>query len=125
LGLSAWCGTVAGLLEVVAIVVRKRSFDTNQLEDRAIAELIPNESLIPGVPGLPFRPAPLAALTEGGWSYIRREGEVREELYDLREDPREQNDVAVSAGSRLRLERMREVLLRLTLGPWTLDLFNP
>ena len=31
LGLAAWCGTVAGLLEVVAVVVRKRFFDTNQL----------------------------------------------------------------------------------------------
>jgi arylsulfatase A-like enzyme len=94
-------------------------------EDRAIAELIPNESLIPGVSDLPIRPAPLAALTEGGWSYIRREGEVREELYHLREDPREQNDVAVSAGSRFRLEQMREVLLRVTLGPLTLHRFNP
>ena len=31
LGLSAWCGTLAGLLEVAAFVVRKRFFDTNQL----------------------------------------------------------------------------------------------
>ena len=31
LGLSAWCGTIAGLLEVVTVVVRKRFFDTNQL----------------------------------------------------------------------------------------------
>ena len=31
LGLSAWCGTIAGLLEVATVVVRKRFFDTNQL----------------------------------------------------------------------------------------------
>ncbi len=31
LGLSAWCGTVAGLLEVVTVVVHKRFFDTNRL----------------------------------------------------------------------------------------------
>ena len=31
LGLSAWCGTIAGLLEVTTVVVRKRFFDTNQL----------------------------------------------------------------------------------------------
>ncbi len=31
LGLAAWCGTLAGLLEVATIVVRKRFFDTNQL----------------------------------------------------------------------------------------------
>jgi hypothetical protein len=29
--LSAWCGLVAGLLEVVTIVLRKRLFDMNQL----------------------------------------------------------------------------------------------
>jgi len=29
--LSAWCGLVAGLLEVATIVVRKRLFDTNHL----------------------------------------------------------------------------------------------
>src|SRR6185437_412560 len=31
LGLAAWSGTVAGLLEVGAVVARKRFFDTNQL----------------------------------------------------------------------------------------------
>ena len=31
LGLSAWCGTIAGMLEVVTVFVRKRFFDTNQL----------------------------------------------------------------------------------------------
>ena len=31
LGLAAWCGTLAGLLEVATVVVRKRFFDTNQL----------------------------------------------------------------------------------------------
>ncbi len=31
LGLSAWCGTIAGLLEVMTVIVRKRFFDTNQL----------------------------------------------------------------------------------------------
>ena len=31
LGLAAWCGTLAGLLEVGTVVVRKRFFDTNHL----------------------------------------------------------------------------------------------
>ena len=92
---------------------------------RAMAELIPNETLVPGLPGPPRRPGPLAALTEDRWSYIRREGEVREELYHLREDPGEQHNVAASVGSRPRLEQMRDVLSRLTLGPLTLDRFNP
>jgi arylsulfatase A-like enzyme len=93
--------------------------------EEAIAELIPNETLVPGVPGSPLQPAPLAALIEDGWSYIRREGKMIEELYHLREDPREQHNVAASAGPRPRLDRMRDVLSRLTLGPLTPDRFNP
>ena len=76
--------------------------------ENALAELVPNETLVGHGPDSSRRPWPLAALTEDGWSYIRREGEVREELYHLREDPGEQHDVAASAGSRPRLERMRE-----------------
>ncbi len=87
--------------------------------------MIPNETLGPGAPDPSRRPWPLAALTEDGWSFIRREGEVREELYHLREDPREQNDVAASAGCRPRLERMRDAVSRLTLGPLTPERFNP
>ena len=66
--------------------------------ERALAELVPNETLVPSGPDSSRRPWPLAALTEGGWSYIRREGDVREELYHLREDPREQHELAASAG---------------------------
>ena len=93
--------------------------------ESALAEVIPNETLGPGAPDQSRRPWPLAALTEDGWSFIRREGEVREELYHLREDPREQNDVAASAGLRPRLERMRDAVSRLTLGPLTPERFNP
>jgi arylsulfatase A-like enzyme len=97
----------------------------DQPGEGALAELVPNETLAPGAPGPSRRPWPLAALTEGGWSYIRREGEVHEELYHLREDPRQQHDVAASAGSRPRLERMRDDLSRQTHGPLTPDRFNP
>jgi arylsulfatase A-like enzyme len=93
--------------------------------ESALAELVPNETLVGGASDASRLPWPLAALTEGGWSYIRREGDVLEELYHLREDPREQHNVAASASSHPRLERMREVLSRLTLGPLTPDRFNP
>jgi arylsulfatase A-like enzyme len=91
----------------------------------ALAELIPNETLGPGPAGLARRSSPLAALVEDGWSFIRHEGAAREELYHLRADPREQNDVAASAGSHPRLERMRDAVSRLTLGPLTPERFNP
>ncbi|HZW31647.1 MAG TPA: sulfatase [Isosphaeraceae bacterium] len=91
----------------------------------ALAELVPNETLQVRKPVSSRRPWPLAALTEGGWSYIRREGEVVEELYHLRGDPREQHNLADTASSRPQLERMRENLSRLTRGPLTPDRFNP
>jgi hypothetical protein len=50
---------------------------------------------------------------------------MRKELYHLREDPRVQNDVAASAGPRRRLDRMREAVSRLALGPLTPERFNP
>ena len=53
-------------------------------DDRVMAELIPNETLVSAGPGSPRRPGPLSSLTEDGWSYIRRDGDVREELYHLR-----------------------------------------
>ena len=52
-------------------------------DERVMAELIPNETLASGGPGSPRRPGPLSSLTEDGWSYIRRDGDVREELYHL------------------------------------------
>ncbi len=91
----------------------------------ALAEVVPNETLVGGGSDSSRRPWPLAALTEEGWSYIRREGESLEELYHLREDPRQQHNVADSAGSRPRLDRMRDALSRMTLGPLTPDRFNP
>jgi arylsulfatase A-like enzyme len=91
----------------------------------ALAELIPNETLGPGPPVSARRLWPLAALIEDGWSFIRREGAAREELYHLRADPREQNDVAASASSRPRLEQMRDAVSRLTLGPLKPERFNP
>jgi arylsulfatase A-like enzyme len=93
--------------------------------DGALAELVPNETLGGGKSDSSRRPWPLAALAEGGWSYIRREGQVLEELYHLSVDPREQHNVAASNSSRDRLERMRAALSQLTLGPLTPERFNP
>jgi arylsulfatase A-like enzyme len=91
----------------------------------ALAELVPNETLVQNGSGSSRRPWPIAGLREDGWTYLRRDGDIHEELYHLREDPGEQRDVAASAGARSRLERMRNTLSRLTLGPLTPDRFNP
>lgn len=93
--------------------------------ERALAELVPNETLGSPPPVASRRPSPLAALTKNGWSYIRHEGDRHEELYHLRDDPKEQNNVAATAGARPRLERMRQAVSRMTRGRLTTERFNP
>jgi arylsulfatase A-like enzyme len=57
---------------------------------------------------------PLFALTEGDWTYIRGEGEVREELFNLRADGTEQHNLAGDAAMEPTLLRLRNALSRLT-----------
>jgi arylsulfatase A-like enzyme len=90
---------------------------------RALSEVVPNDQLDRDRVLEP-RP-PLAALSDGEWTYIRREGEVREELYQLADDPAETRDRAADPEARPRLERMRAALGRLTEGPLTPGRFNP
>ncbi len=68
---------------------------------------------------------PQGALTEGDWSYIRREGELREELFDLREDAKEQHNLAGDRAAQPTLERMRTRLGRVTAGPLVPSRFSP
>jgi hypothetical protein len=68
---------------------------------------------------------PMAALTAGEWTYIRRAGDVREELFDLRGDAQERHNRAGEAALEPVLERMRAALDRLTAGPLTPQRFNP
>jgi arylsulfatase A-like enzyme len=68
---------------------------------------------------------PLAALIDGDWSYFRRDGELRELLFNLRSDAGEQHDVAGDPALLATLERMRQELARLTNGRLTPDRFNP
>jgi hypothetical protein len=68
---------------------------------------------------------PLAALTGGDSSYIRREGNVHEELFHVREDAREQHNLVDDPASRPVLQRMREALSQLTAGPLTPRRFKP
>jgi arylsulfatase A-like enzyme len=102
-----------------------RSPDDPDPSSGALAELVPNETLEGAAPGAVINLWPLGALLNDRWSYIRREGEVKEELYHLRDDPREQRNIAASPETRARLEQMRGQLSRLTDGPLTPRRFNP
>ena len=68
---------------------------------------------------------PLAALSVGDWTYIRREGDIREELFHLPDDALESSNLAADPAARSWLERMRQALGRLTEGPLTPRRFNP
>ena len=60
---------------------------------------------------------PHAAIKDSAWSFIRREGDDRESLFDLREDPNEQRNLADDPSAQTVLQRMREELERLIGGP--------
>ena len=91
----------------------------------ALAEVVPNDPNNRDTAGLPKKTWPLGGLADGEWSYIRREGDVREELYHLRNDAREQRNMANDPATRPSLDRMRDQLKKLTAGPLTPERFRP
>jgi arylsulfatase A-like enzyme len=95
------------------------------LSDQALAEVVPIDPLNRDPSGLPRKGWPLAGLADGEWSYIRRDGDVREELFHLREDGNEQRDRVDDPAAQARLEQMRGNLKKLTAGPLTPDRFKP
>jgi len=92
--------------------------------DRTLSEVVPIDPLNPDPSQLLEPRWPLAALTEGDWTYIRREGDVREELFYLRKDASELHNLAGDPAMEPTLERMRQALSRLTRGPLTPQRFN-
>jgi arylsulfatase A-like enzyme len=93
--------------------------------EQALSEVVPLDPLDPDPPRDRERRWPLAALTEGGWTYIRREGQVREELFHLRDDPGESHNLAGEPAMNPILERMRKALQQWTAGPLTPERFSP
>jgi arylsulfatase A-like enzyme len=91
----------------------------------ALAEVVPLDPVEGGPAGPGKKVWPLGGLAADGWSYIRREGEVFEELFDLRIDPKEQKNLANDPAARTTLGRMRAQLPKLTNGPLTPERFNP
>jgi arylsulfatase A-like enzyme len=69
--------------------------------------------------------SPMGSLTDGDWSYIRSEEDRKEELFSLRVDARETQNLAHDPTWRPVLERMRKKLNELTAGPLTTGRFNP
>ena len=92
--------------------------------DLALAEVVPDDPRNRDSSGLPKKNWPLGALIEGEWSYIRREVNRREELFHLRDDAREQRNLAADPAARSTLERMRRDLDQLTGGPLLPHRFN-
>jgi arylsulfatase A-like enzyme len=94
----------------------------------------PSPALSVVVPTNPLDPDPArvlesrqvwASLAEGDWAYIRREDEVREELYNLREDPKELHNLAADPAMQPRIAQMRKTLHLMTAGPLTRERLNP
>ncbi len=93
---------------------------------RALAEVVPNDPLQNPDRSRWLEPHwPLAALTEGDWSYIRREGDVHEELFHLGDDPKETRNLAGDPSVQPQLKEMRGSLSQLTAGPLTPQRFHP
>jgi arylsulfatase A-like enzyme len=82
----------------------------------ALAELVPFDVLDRDYWGVPKPLSQLRAVLDKDWKYIRRAGEVPEELFHLTEDAKEQRNLAGDPSARRTLEQMRAVLDRLTAG---------
>jgi arylsulfatase A-like enzyme len=90
----------------------------------ALSEVVPGLAVNVDAYGLPNRSWPLGAIHDGDWSYIRGEGNVREELFHLKNDAKEQRNLAHDPTARPILERMRQTLGRITGGPLLPERFN-
>ena len=66
--------------------------------------------------GLPRKSWPLGALNDGDWSYIRSEGNAHEELFHLRNDGKQQRNLARDPAAQPILDRMRQTLRSLPAG---------
>ncbi len=73
---------------------------------------------------VPKEGSPLGAVKGKEWSYVRHEGNGREELFHLSEDANEERNLAADPSARATLEQMRTSLHRLTGGPLLPDRFS-
>jgi arylsulfatase A-like enzyme len=99
--------------------------DRAQASEAVLSEVVPLPLIDPDPSAWTHTRWPLAALTAGDWTYIRREGDVREELFHGRDDAEERHNLAADPAMRPTLDRMRRALGELTAGPLTPERFNP
>jgi arylsulfatase A-like enzyme len=78
------------------------------------AEVVPVDPRRRNDRGVPHELSPLAAVKEQDWSYIRREHDAQEELFRLRDDPKEQHNLVGDPSAQSSLLRLRATLDGLT-----------
>jgi arylsulfatase A-like enzyme len=83
----------------------------------SLSELVPNESSNRDHWGTSQQLSPLAAVKQNDWSYIYRNGDAREELFNLHDDPKEQRNRKGDSTATAELDQMRAILGRLTRSP--------
>jgi arylsulfatase A-like enzyme len=91
----------------------------------ALAEVVPIDPVEPESAALLDRRRAWAALAEGDWIYIRREGDDLDELFDLRTDRRQRHNRAGDPALQSVIGRLRRELDKMTMGPLTHKRFNP
>jgi arylsulfatase A-like enzyme len=92
---------------------------------QALAELVPLDPQQIDPTAVSQKMWPLGGLADGEWSYTRREGDVHEQLFHLKDDKGERRNVAGDPAARASLERLRGQLKSLTVGPLTPERFRP
>jgi arylsulfatase A-like enzyme len=89
-----------------------------------LSEVVPGLAINVDSYGRPKKSWPLGALNDGDWSYIRSEGNVREQLFHLSTDANEQRNLARDPAAQPILTRMRQAIFSLTGGPLLPERFN-
>jgi hypothetical protein len=99
--------------------------DGGPSREPALSELVPTDPLDSDPVHMLEERRAWAALAEGDRVYIHREDIEPGELYDLRADPRQSQNLAGDPAMRPVLDRLREALDRMTAGPLTHDRLKP
>ena len=84
--------------------------------DRAISEVAPTGPFDPNRLQLPPFEIPMASLAQDDWVLIRRQDQSDEQLFHLRDDPKQRNNLAGDSSTQSRIQQMRQTLDELIGG---------